>query len=46
VNAQRLRELFPSLAEWPAEKWMLLPIALLLVIGCIIGVGDAILGRI
>jgi hypothetical protein len=34
------------LAEWPPEKWMGVPIALMLLIGCIIGVGDAILGRI
>jgi hypothetical protein len=43
--SEKLRKLFPNLAELPPEKWMGLPVAFLLVVGCIVGVGDAILGR-
>jgi hypothetical protein len=37
------RRFFPTLSEWPAEKWIGVPIALLLLIG---GIVNLILGRI
>jgi hypothetical protein len=39
VSPLRLME---KLAEWPIEKWMGLPIAAMLVGGCIAGVADCI----
>ncbi len=39
------KRLFPTLAEWPSEKWLGLPIALLIVVGCIGGIVDLVLGR-
>lgn len=37
------RRLFPTLAEWPAEKWLGVPIALVLILSSIGGIVDALL---
>ena len=39
-----LKRLFPTLAEWPAEKWLGVPIAILILFGCIMGLSDLIFG--
>jgi hypothetical protein len=35
--------LYPVMAEWPPEKWMALPIAVIWVIGIIAGIADSVL---
>jgi hypothetical protein len=39
-----LKRLFPTIAQWPPEKWLGLPIALLWLFGLIAGIGDIIFG--
>lgn len=39
-----LRRLFPTLADWPAEKWLGVPVAILIIFGCIMGLGDLLFG--
>ena len=39
---QELKRLFPNLAEWPAEKWLGLPIGLFFLAGIIGGVMELI----
>jgi len=36
------QRLFPNLAEWPTEKWLALPIALLFLLGIVGGIADII----
>jgi len=38
ISRSAFRKLFPTLAEWPVEKWMILPV----VIGLLIGIAAAI----
>lgn len=37
------KRLFPTLAEWPPEKWMGVPIALFFILGAIGGIMELIL---
>jgi hypothetical protein len=39
-----LRRLFPTLAEWPPEKWLGVPIAAMLLLGSLYGVLDLLFG--
>ena len=41
----KLKQLFPMLAEWPPEKWLGLPIAILLLYGVLIGIGVIFFGE-
>ena len=47
IVRRMLKRLFPTLypvmAEWPPEKWMALPIAVIWVIGIIAGIADSVL---
>jgi hypothetical protein len=39
-----LRRLFPTLAAWPPEKWLGVPLAAMLLIGALGGVLDLLFG--